>query len=219
MRLWVYSYSFPDDKWYKKSESGGSYHNDDGEGLDNFHVGISRGCGGTAIHNDGNFIYSKNYSEWQILANGPLLTIFRLKYEPVMVNGKPVTETKTFTIDAGDNFYRCDVEFESEISIDTLAVGLTLHENTGQTNYSQNGWISYREPIQDSEIGMGVWVDNNTILCCEKIVNGGKDLNHIWLYAAVTKNRCNYYSGFGWKKAGQFDDEESWKEYIKKQVI
>ena len=32
-------------KWYKKDESGGSYHQDDGEGLDNFHVGTSRDAG------------------------------------------------------------------------------------------------------------------------------------------------------------------------------
>lgn len=44
------------DKWYKKNEAGGSYHVDDGEGLDNYHVGTTRGCGGTAIIEDGKLV-------------------------------------------------------------------------------------------------------------------------------------------------------------------
>ena len=38
------------DNWYKASEEEGiSYHEDHGEGLDNYHVGISRGAGGLSI--------------------------------------------------------------------------------------------------------------------------------------------------------------------------
>ena len=37
-------------KWYKASEEQGiSYHEEHGEGLDNYHVGIGRGAGGLAI--------------------------------------------------------------------------------------------------------------------------------------------------------------------------
>ncbi|MGV8093937.1 MAG: DUF4861 family protein [Mangrovibacterium sp.] len=206
-------------KWYKKEESGGSYHQDDGEGLDNFHVGTSCGCGGTAIRHRGDFVCSANFSAWEIIANGPLRSIFRLTYEPVLIDGKPVVETKTFTIDVGDHFYRCDVELESELTIDTLAVGLTLHENKGQTDCSQDGWISYWEPAEDSEMGMGAWVNRQTMLGCEKVENAGKDLDHIWLYAALKNNQCTYYSGFGWKKAGQFGSDGSWKEYIREQLF
>lgn len=207
------------DKWYQKGESGGSYHKDDGEGLDNFHVGLSRGNGGTAIRSRRDFIYSENYSSWEILVNGPLRSVFKLKYDPVSVNGEPVNETKTFTIDLGDNFYRCDVALESSSPIDTLAIGLTLHDNLGKTNSSSSGWISYWEPIQDSEIGMGAWVDQDAMLASQKIENTGKDLNHIWLYAALKDNKCTYYSGFGWKKSGQFASQESWEKYIQEQII
>src|SRR5205085_8225450 len=37
------------DKWYKKSIEGGSYHKDEGEGYDPYHVGLSRGCGGIGV--------------------------------------------------------------------------------------------------------------------------------------------------------------------------
>jgi hypothetical protein len=206
------------DKWYKKSKTGGSYHRDDGEGLDNFHVGKSRGCGGTAIRYNGEFIVSKNFAEWQILENGPSRSVFRLKYKPVMVGGKPVTETKTFTIKAGDNFFRCDVEFESELHIDTLAIGLTLHGNKGQTDYSPDGWISYWEPIGDSEIGTGAFVGKDVLLGHLKVANAKPDWKHIWLLAAPKNNKVTYYVGFGWKKSGQFSSKKEWTEYLDKAV-
>ena len=47
-------------KWYKKYVSGtGTYHEDTGEGLDNFHVGSSRGIGGIAKKVDTSYYFSK----------------------------------------------------------------------------------------------------------------------------------------------------------------
>ena len=62
-------------KWYKKTLSGaGTYHEDTGEGLDNFHVGASRGIGGIAVKKDTIFYYSKNFTNWKTLSNGPIRT-------------------------------------------------------------------------------------------------------------------------------------------------
>jgi hypothetical protein len=202
------------DKWYRKGETGGSYHHDDGEGLDNFHVGVSRGCGGTAIRYNGEFIVSENFSDWEIVENGPSRSIFRLKYKPVTVDGKPVSETKTITINAGDNFFRCDVEFESELKMDTLAIGLTLHQNKGQTASSPEGWIAYREPIDDSEICMGAFVNKNDLLGHIKTETAKPDWNHFWLLASLKDNKATYYAGFTWKKSGQFQSAEEWEKYL-----
>ena len=49
------------DKWYKSDrEEGKSYHTDHGEGLDNYHVGSSRGCGGIGI-----WIISQHTTDWK----------------------------------------------------------------------------------------------------------------------------------------------------------
>ena len=43
-------------KWYKKTtDKTGSYHEDTGEGLDNFHVGISRGVRGIDVKKDNSY--------------------------------------------------------------------------------------------------------------------------------------------------------------------
>jgi hypothetical protein len=78
MDCWLKRVDYPIiNKWYKKHlEEGGSYHEDTGEGLDDFHVGASRGCGGTGLWDDEEKILytSKNFSEWKTLAVGPLRT-------------------------------------------------------------------------------------------------------------------------------------------------
>ena len=204
------------DKWYLKSASGGSYHIDDGEGLDNFHVGQSRGCGGTAILSDGEFIVSQNFSEWEVIENSASQSIFRLKYKPVIVKGKPVTETNTFTIKKGNNYFRCDVAFESELPIDTLAIGITLHDNKGVTNSSPDGWVTYWEPIDDSEIGMAAFTHKKYRLGSLKIENKGEALDHIWLFVKPINNKATYYAGFGWKKSGHFTSAKAWDTYIEK---
>ena len=67
--------------WYEKTTTGkGSYHNDTGEGLDNFHVGVSRGVGGIAVKKDAVYYVSKNFATWETLTNGPLRTSFILRY-------------------------------------------------------------------------------------------------------------------------------------------
>lgn len=211
---WLKKVDYPIiNRWYNKMQTGESYHNDNGEGYDPYHVGISRGCGGTAIRYKGKFYYSKNFSNYKVMANGPLRSVFKLKYDPILIDGNPVEEIKTITIDLGNNYYRCDVEFKSKLKIDTLAIGLTLHTGKGQVFSSENGWISYWENIDDSQLGVGAWVPKKKVLAVEKL-NFGQDANHIWLYSSIQNNKSNYFSGFGWTKSLQFENCHDWNNYI-----
>ena len=65
MDAWLKRVDYPIiNKWYKKElETDGSYHEDDGEGLDNFHVGTSRGVGGIAVKVDTTYQFSRNFTE------------------------------------------------------------------------------------------------------------------------------------------------------------
>ena len=54
-------------KWYEKYTNGtGTYHKDTGEGLDNFHVGGSRGIGGIAVKVDSLYYTSKKHKDYII---------------------------------------------------------------------------------------------------------------------------------------------------------
>ena len=62
------------DRWYNKGHD--HYHKDQGEGMDMYNVGGSRGCGGTGIWDGKQLYVGRNYSGWKIIANGPIRAIF-----------------------------------------------------------------------------------------------------------------------------------------------
>jgi hypothetical protein len=75
------------DKWYKKYVDGGSYHKDDGEGYDPYHVGASRGCGGIGVWKNDSLYVSKNFVSARKIAEGPVRNIFELTYAPWQADG------------------------------------------------------------------------------------------------------------------------------------
>jgi hypothetical protein len=97
------------DRWYNKG--GDHYHKDEGEGLDMYGVGTTRGAGGTGIW-DGKTLYtSRNYAGWKVIANGPIRAIFELRYDAWDAAGTKVSELKRFTVDAGHDFDQVESTF------------------------------------------------------------------------------------------------------------
>ncbi len=118
-------------KWYKKTVTGkGSYHEDTGEGLDDFHVGGSRGIGGTAVKVDTTYYVSKNYDTWKTITTGPIRTSFIITYAVWDASGIKISESKHISLDYGSNLNRIEVAVKGT---DVMSVGLTLHENAGVT--------------------------------------------------------------------------------------
>ncbi len=97
------------DRWYNKGHD--HYHVDQGEGMDMYNVGKSRGAGGTGVW-DGKTLYtSHNYASWKVLANGPIRAIFELSYDSWDAGGVKVSEVKRFTVDAGHYLDQIDSTF------------------------------------------------------------------------------------------------------------
>jgi hypothetical protein len=200
-------------KWYKEHLTNpGSYHKDSGEGLDNFHVGISRGVGGIAIKNEGKYYYSKNYTKWRTITTGPLRTSFYLEYENWDANGNEITESKIISLDFGSNLSK----FETSISgTNTIAAGLTLHEKDGEVSASnENGWVSYWQPHKESEIATSIVTKKEYFLGYEKFDTEAIDESNAYLNLNVIDNKVTYYAGFTWKKSKQFKDRKAWEIYL-----
>ena len=210
------------DKWYANDEKGISYHIDHGEGLDNYHVGTSRGCGGTALLYDGEIILSENFSSWKVLANGPIRSIFELNYDTIKVGNIGVQEKKRITLDLGTNFYHCTVSYNSPVILDTALVGLALHNKKGKINSSiKEGWTSYWEPIDDSYLGTAIIVDSKQIQGIGVKDSDNKQVSesNIWVNLKPHKNSFSYWSGFGWKERKNFNSADEWDNNLKKESI
>ncbi|MBC8767080.1 DUF4861 domain-containing protein [Arenibacter sp. BSSL-BM3] len=201
------------DKWYKEELSGvSSYHKDTGEGLDDFHVGASRGVGGIAAKVDTTFYYSKNYTKWRTITTGPIRTSFYLEYEDWDANGKTIKESRVISLDLGQNLSKFNITLEG---VDDIYAGLTLHEKDGEVSGKKDkGWVSYWQPHGDSELGTAIIASINTFIDFQKYDVPTKDLSNAYAHLKVKNNTVTYYAGFGWKKSGQFNSKQDWENYL-----
>ena len=198
-------------KWYKKNALDiGAYHKDSGEGLDNFHVGSSRGVGGTAVKVDTSFYFSKNFTSYKTITTGPIRTSFVLNYANWDANGKEISETKYISLDYGQNLSRYEIDVKGT---DVISVGLTFHKKDGKTSASKN-WINYWEPFDDSELGQGMVAADAYFINSEKYLTSKVDQSNFFANLNVINNKVIYYAGFGWKKSNQFTTQKEWKNYL-----
>jgi len=211
---WLKKVEYPIiNKWYEKTATGqGSYHEDTGEGLDNFHVGISRGVGGIAVKKDTSFYVSKNFTRWKTITTGPIRTSFVLEYAAWEANGQPITEKKYISLDYGSNFSKFEIELTGT---DAIFAGLTLHEKDGQTTQrNTEGWISYWQPHENSELGTAIIIPNNGLITSELYNTPTKDWSNLYAKIKVLNGKAVYYTGFGWKEAGDFTSQEDWENHL-----
>ncbi len=214
MDAWLKRVEYPIiNKWYARGViEKGAYHKDIGEGLDNFHVGVSRGVGGIAIKTDSTYAVSKNFTAWKTITTGPIRTSFILDYADWDANGKTVSERKHISLDYGQNLTRFNVELNGT---NTVSVGLTSHKKDGEvTTNKPEGWMSYWEPFDDSELGQGVVVANpKQIVAFNNYLTEKKDESNLYVQSNVS-GVFEYYAGFGWKKSGQFETKADWNNYL-----
>ncbi|WP_139958499.1 DUF4861 family protein [Flavicella sediminum] len=212
---WLKKVEYPIiNKWYHEElvSKTSSYHEDTGEGCDNFHVGVSRGVGGIAVKNAGEFYYSKNYTKWRTITTGPIRTSFYLEYESWDAGGNLIKESKIVSLDKGNNFSKFETSIEGT---ETISAGLTLHEKDGEvTGNISNGWVSYWQPHLGSEIGTAIIADKATFKDFEKYDVEAADLSNAYAHLNVTNGKVVYYSGFAWKESKQYPTNASWVSYL-----
>jgi unsaturated rhamnogalacturonyl hydrolase len=209
--VWVKKVRYPVlDQWYRS----GAYHQDHGEGLDYYHVGQNRGCGGSTIYAGGTLHNSSNYTSWKILADGPLRSIFELRFASWDAgNGRQVSEVKRFSIDAGSNLTRVESRYASPAK-GALTVGVGIVQRDGDGRYvtdAVNGWSSYWEPRHGDD----------GVTACAVILPAGAsgftvaDHQQLTLGTAQPGQPFVYYFGAGWNKSGDFPDAAAWEAYVR----
>ena len=210
---WLKKVSYPViNKWYKASEEEGiSYHEDHGEGLDNYHVGISRGAGGLAIKGaDDQYFVSKNFTAHKTLATGPLRTLFQLDYADWQGPQGMIKEQKTISLDYGNNLMKIEVSIQGT---DHIAAGISLQENNGGI-IDKNNLLIFKQNHFETTL-------SNVILTPQKHFKSQhlynpqiKDQNHVFLDLKILNQSLVYYVGFYWSESNQFADHEAWEAHL-----
>ena len=210
---WLKKVEYPIiDKWYKESFNGISYHEDHGEGLDDYHVGTSRGSGGLAIKNGDQYFMSKNFSSFKTIATGPLRTVFLLNYEDWEGPEGPVKEQKMISLDYGSNLSRIAVSLEGT---NNISAGISLHDNDGIIESAENNsWINYKQPHEGTVLTNALVTQTKYALGNHTSITGKPDADHVFIDLKVIDGQTIYYSGFHWSESKQFKDNMEWKSYL-----
>lgn len=211
--IWNKSVRYPIiDKWLKRK----NYHHDEGEGMDNYKVGPSRGCGGLGVFTAGTCTVSQNWATQKHLASGPVRTAFEITYAPWECgSGVKIAETRRMTLDAGSHLTRFESRFtvtgadsvQGGPGIDTAAERL---HNGVVTAKPEQGWIANYEAEQPKmgSIATAIVVPQGGILSTDK-------LDNVYLLAKITSGTpFVWYAGAGWSGAGDFVKPEYWSAYV-----
>ncbi|MEO7598263.1 MAG: DUF4861 domain-containing protein [Opitutus sp.] len=217
--VWCKRVSYPVvDRWYNKGHD--HYHKDEGEGMDMYQVGTSRGCGGTGIWNGAKLFPGRNYKSWKILANGPIRAIFELTYDRWDADATSVTETKRFTVDVGHHFDQIESTFIADQGSAEFMVGIGLNKNN-----ADKGQEPHVAVVPNAEAGsLAQWTTQKTngSLGTAIIVppaNGFREfaadaVNELVIASVKSGQPLRYYVGAGWSKAGDFNSQKAWTDYV-----
>jgi len=190
----------------------GRYHENLGDGMDYYHVGLTLGAGNIAPYLNDSIYYSRNYVRWKILDNGPLRTTFQLEYDDWDVAGKQVKATKTISLDAGSQLNKVQALYTySDTSSLPLVVGIIKRKDPGTLLFDEKeGIMGYWEPeMGDYGItGVGcVFITNPTQM---KLTN-----QQLLTISPSVKNKpFFYYTGAAWNKADVYTSADQWFAYL-----
>jgi hypothetical protein len=202
------------DRWYNKGHD--HYHKDEGEGMDMYNVGKSRGCGGTGVW-DGKQLYtSHNYKSWKVLANGPVRAIFELSYDSWDAAGTAVSEVKRFTVDAGHQFDRVESTFAfSGVPQMTVAIGL----NKTPADKGQSPQITVTREQPKGSLLQWIEQASNGAFGTAIVLPGASGyaedpLNQLVLATVTPGKPLQYYVGAAWSRAARVTSEAAWKARV-----
>jgi rhamnogalacturonyl hydrolase YesR len=219
-------------EWYKRIH----YHEDDGDGLDDYQVGRSRGCGGLGIWSGGRLYVSINFRDARIITTGPIRSEFELTYDAWDMGGSRVSERKRISIDAGSNLSRAESVFTCDGTA-PLHVGIGIAQRAGTDNPTVQdpnaGWMTYwQAPDRDrgsiacavvmpyGDLG-GFAMESASVPAVDpekQLKPGIEGLPPIGNMLAITQvapeKPLVYYFGAGWSKSGDFPTYESWNRYV-----
>jgi hypothetical protein len=206
------------DKWYGGEKKGLSYHRDNGEGNDPYHVGGSRGCGGLGIWKDGKMVTSGPYKTWKIISRTPAKSVFELTYD-YDLGGEKIREVKRIDIELNKRLFHTESTFtknDRPLPALDIAIGVTTHDGKAiPTLNQQKGWISCWEKIEGFGLGTGVVMAPSRVVSMRTIKSEKPDESHALLLTRTdSAGKVSYYAGYGWEKAGAITTPQQWQDTL-----
>ncbi|MBP8023249.1 MAG: DUF4861 domain-containing protein [Paludibacter sp.] len=199
-----------DKRYQDELVNGKSYHIDHGDGLDCYKVGHTLGAGGISPYVNEKLWVGNFYNSYRVIENGPLRSVFELKYNAVNIDGETYSQTLTITSDAGSLLNKAIVKFEGADKEMKLAGGIFIHDGKGSIKDSADkGFIAYAENAV-SDAGVPSGRNYVGILIPKGATESQKDKEHVLIMTDYKPGtEFTYYFGGGWSKWG-FPTDADW---------
>ena len=193
---------------------GGNFHENRGEGMDNYTMGASRGVGGVAMFADGEW---KTYPDWEtyrIIRTGPDVCEFEFTYAPFCAAGRMTCHV---TLRRGERFFRNDVSFEKGFGGDYRAgPGLDLEPKRDHAGDLKEGpgFVS----LYENPKGEG-GKDGSTMVAVftapGEAVTPMTDPLNCRVLAFRGRKSFTYWAGASWSAAGEITTAEAWHAHVR----
>ena len=188
----IYGKQVPDLSLAKAGIDGQNYHELDKWGMDILHVGTSLGAGAIAIKK-GEKIYriaEPEKSSFELVANGPLRTIFNLNHHNFKIGDHDYQINHQIAIYAGVPFYESTVTVKGLQGGEELVTGIVnLHSDTLYTQTDDNQRLVFatldKQAEKDTYLGMAIAVDKKDFVQTIELPDEGADITSS--YAVILK--------------------------------
>ena len=192
-----------------------NFHDNRGEGMDNYTMGASRGVGGVAVYGDGEW---KTYGPWEkreIIHTGDDYVEFKLVYPACSTLGRM---TYHITMKRGERFFRNDVSFEFAKRMRgdfRVGPGLDLDPKRDHKGslVEEPGLVSLFEDAKGKNGTEGSTMEA-IVVADPSAVEVLTDRQNCRILAFKTA-KFTYWAGAAWSLAGEVTTAEAWHEIVR----
>lgn len=195
------------DKWYMVD----NYHQDTGEGCDDYTSGATRGDGGNGLWVNDQLVVPINFMNSRVLAAGPIRVLFELDFPPFDAGGAKINETLRVSLDAGSQLDHYVAMFKGGNGPMMAAVGLKKVRGEQKDFNAEQGTLTFWEPMEKKMGMQGV----AAIVDPKSFQKQAEDKeNNLLVVKTDGSGTISYWAGFAWDRAGKINDQDAWKKYV-----
>ena len=202
---------------------GSAYHDLGDWGMDILKVGNSLGAGALGAIVDGKLIRlgPTKTATYELVKNGPIRSIFDLKYTDWDVAGKVVDLTERITITAGNHYYKSTVTVDGYGSAFPLITGIVNLQSErayslGGNNMSGFGTWDNQSYIEDG-LGMAILYPGDALDSFKSSPEEGEGITQTFYqeFAIEPEDSFTFYFVAGWETADdQFGTQEGFDSVV-----
>lgn len=191
-----------------------NFHQNLGEGMDNYTMGASRGVGAVAMFADGEW---KTYPDWEssrIIHTGDDYLEFELVYPAFCAAGRM---TCHITLKRGERFFRNDVSFEKPVSKDFVAgpgIDLEPKRDHHGSLVEDKGLVSLFEDPK-GENGKDGSTMSAILVAPEERIETMTDHLNCRVLGFRGRQNFTYWAGASWSLAGEITEPAQWHECVR----